>query len=721
MIESLTVLHPWLLAGLGAASLPVLIHLIGRRRAPIIHFAAFDFLSAVNRRLARRERLRQLLLLLLRTLAVVCLVLAVARIVPANQSAAPASQRRLALVLDASASMAFRARGTTLLERGRDIAKEVVSHLSAGDAVSLVIAGRDVRVPFQSPTLSHSAVRAAIDEVGEPAGVADLGAAIERALAQLGEDGEGATLVVITDLSKNSFASLCPTGMDPPPHVRLIDAAERTQMTPLANLAVEQLAGEQSAESPSERRFKAVVRNFGLETAQRVPIELLVDGAVTQRGYLDVPGGGSAEKTFTHTFDGPGVYRALTRLAARAPSGRADGFDPDNAVELVVEVTRGIRVLAVNGDPRTTPYEDELYFVERALEAVPKGDPPLRLHIAGPDELGNSEAQVGEPCLQGLDVVLLANVATLNAEAVACLRRFVVNGGGLLFALGNRVRFERVNEELGDLLPHPLRDVHLAHDPDAGTPALGVGDMDWDHPVLHGLGLEAEESLRASRTASYFNLDVGAGLKARTLLRFHNGAPALVERRDAGAGRVMVLTTSVDLDMSDLALRSAFPALLQRVVRYLARAAQAPRTATARVGGTVEISLPTGCSGVALRAPSGERLTQQGRPGELTRARFEGIEEVGIYEVELLRGSDWQRAPSLDVPVNPSLAESDFSPFPVDKVSQALGGGQRSAGLSVTVGTGANGDPFEAGGFAPYLLAGLCLLFVGESALASRG
>src|SRR4051812_18989012 len=73
-VGELNLLHPWLLTGLAGASLPVLIHLIGRKRAPTVFFAAFDFLMAVNKRLARRERLRQLLLLLLRTAAIAALV-----------------------------------------------------------------------------------------------------------------------------------------------------------------------------------------------------------------------------------------------------------------------------------------------------------------------------------------------------------------------------------------------------------------------------------------------------------------------------------------------------------------------------------------------------------------------------------------------------------------------------------------------------------------------
>ena len=93
-------LNPWLLLGLAGASLPIIIHLIGRRNAPTQMFAAFDFLMAVNRRLAKREKLRQWLLLLMRTLAVVALVMAVARPMPVVDTVHSDVARKLLLVID---------------------------------------------------------------------------------------------------------------------------------------------------------------------------------------------------------------------------------------------------------------------------------------------------------------------------------------------------------------------------------------------------------------------------------------------------------------------------------------------------------------------------------------------------------------------------------------------------------------------------------------------
>ena len=71
-------LHPWLLVGLAAAGIPIVLHLLERREPPTVVFPAVRYLIAATERHQRRLRLQNWLLLLLRTLLIVFLVLAAA-------------------------------------------------------------------------------------------------------------------------------------------------------------------------------------------------------------------------------------------------------------------------------------------------------------------------------------------------------------------------------------------------------------------------------------------------------------------------------------------------------------------------------------------------------------------------------------------------------------------------------------------------------------------
>ena len=703
--------HPWLLLGIVGVALPILIHLIGKKRAPQVSFAAFDFLIAVNQRLARRERLRQFLLLLLRCLALAALALALARPMAAKPAPENPRDRRLALVFDASGSMAYTVAGESLLERAKSRALALVSHLRAGDAVALAIVGKDVVLPLQTPSIDHAAVRAAIVGVAEPQGSADLGSAIDRVLRQLGDNGGGATLAIVGDLAATSFENVVPSSMDPPPTVRLLDAALRDPPRgPLPNASVVALVAERSPRSPTERIIRVTVRNHGDRALTRYPLLLSIDGEITQRAYLDIPARGSGEKRLTQTFSGAGLFRVRVTL-----QGSDEAYTIDDTAEALVSVDAGVRVLAINGDARTTPLADELYFLERALEAVPKGDPSLSLHIVVPEEASASAFS-----LAPFDVVILGNVGRATQELADKLAAFVEGGGGLFIALGDRIRFESFNALFSPLLPHALRDVHQAEDRAADTPAVGIGEIDWEHPIFAAMGPLVETSLRSSRTARYFNLDVGAGVHTRALMRFDSGAPALVEKKN-GRGRVLLLTTSLDVDDTDLPLRSAFPALIQRAVRYLAHAVHAPHTGTVRQGDTYTLILPTGARGARVRSPSGILHTALVVPGE-KRGALGPLNETGLHQTEVLRQNTWDAEPNLDVLVNPSLAESDFAPVSTDVLAKALWGQrQQSAEVAFMENNAGELNPFAATGAASYLLLALALIFIAESLLASRG
>src|SRR4051794_29171728 len=61
---------------IGAASIPIIIHLLNRKRYRVVPWAAMRFLLAAQKRTTRKLRIEQWLLLAVRTLMIVLLILA---------------------------------------------------------------------------------------------------------------------------------------------------------------------------------------------------------------------------------------------------------------------------------------------------------------------------------------------------------------------------------------------------------------------------------------------------------------------------------------------------------------------------------------------------------------------------------------------------------------------------------------------------------------------
>jgi len=110
----MNLINPGFLFALAAAAVPVLIHLLSRRRVPELPFSSLRFLRRSDRRSMRRVSLRRLLLLALRTVAIALVVLAFAR---------PVVEGRLAALIPAGTPRTVRqrkpVRGAQRLQPGR--------------------------------------------------------------------------------------------------------------------------------------------------------------------------------------------------------------------------------------------------------------------------------------------------------------------------------------------------------------------------------------------------------------------------------------------------------------------------------------------------------------------------------------------------------------------------------------------------------------------------
>jgi hypothetical protein len=331
--------------------------------------------------------------------------------------------------------------------------------------------------------------------------------------------------------------------------------------------------------------------------------------------------------------DGQGSAVFVVRMTSETPE----------AVRVVLEPTGGsraddvrwaawvperrVRVLAVNGDPRAVAYNDELFYLRRALEAGAASGQRVRVDVVAADALASTE-------LDAVDVIVLANVAELPALQVERLVRFVSRGGGLLLTAGSQVDAERWNQSLGALLPKPVRDIKVLanpESPDAALLATRLAEVDALHPVFRVFDLPGGESVQSVLAFQYLLLVPEVESEARTIASFGDGAPALVER-SLGQGRVMLWTTSIDMDWTDLPIRTAYLPLVRRVVDYLARRA-GDAGVQALVGDAVRLD---------VSAIGAERFQVTAPDGATTQLRVEDDAlrytpaQAGVYRVAAL-------------------------------------------------------------------------------------
>src|SRR4051812_1325217 len=155
-------LAPAFFAGLAAIAVPVLIHLINRERKVVVEFPSLMFLERIPYRSVRRQKIRHLLLLILRCIAVALLVAAFARPFFERRHTAigSAGAKEVVVLLDRSASMGYGDRWA----KAQAAARKVVNGLGASDHATLVLFANDASVasdPMATPDRVAAAISAA--------------------------------------------------------------------------------------------------------------------------------------------------------------------------------------------------------------------------------------------------------------------------------------------------------------------------------------------------------------------------------------------------------------------------------------------------------------------------------------------------------------------------------------------------------------------------------
>jgi hypothetical protein len=694
---------PALLLGLLAAAAPWLLHRIGKRRARPLPFAAMELLLRAEREVSARRRLRDVLLLLLRTLVAMALPLAFARPFAEVRSDLPAATTRTqssVVVLDDSASMRRQARsgGDTVFAEARARARSLVEHLSPDSDVALVLASEGTPTPVAEPSSDRGRVLSAIDAATASARRADFGGALRRAAQILTAAARTDRVVyVVTDLQATGWEGVAPGGHAADgeraagPTIVLVDVAG-----PWNNRAVISLTAEPAPEAGAQGvAVVAEIANFSDEPARKLGLTLRLDGADVARGQVEVPAHGRARKRFLHALAGG----AAAHDAAHDAEVEIDHdlFTLDDRRRARVETARGLRVLVVSGDPRTVRTEDETFFLESALRS---GGAGFSVSTALPDE-------VTAATLAGYSAVFVANVAKPSEDLARALVQYVQAGGGLFLSVGDKVDADAWNARAAAILPQPLGLKRTASAAPGGAPegetvdlrpAERLAPLDRRHPLLTGFPAKGD-GLASARFFQFMLLAPVPDAAGRSVvLRYENGAPALVAS-DVGRGRVLLLTTTVDREWTDLPIRPGFLPLVQESARYLAGAPGSESISALTVGQRRDIAVGPDDRRVEVTKPGGQArwLTPEGRTSDGHARRtvtFTETDEPGLYHVRASRtdGTVAER-PEETFVVNLDDGESDPAMLPEDRrpdrgAAQAEGAGTPMRRLELWHGLG---------------------------------
>ncbi len=552
-----TFLNGALLAALAAVAAPLLIHLLSRRRLPEVPIASTWLLREARRENIRHLRLHDYIVLLLRTLIVALVVLAAAR--PAMKLAGvfgAAGGGAVVVVLDATVSMTALAPdgSSTVFDRARRRAEEIVRQSGADDAVLLIVA-RGSSIAPREIVRGRAAVLAALQRATAAQTTGALGAAIGDAVrSAAAQQHANREVYVVSDFQQAALADVARDTRgagDADVRVVLVPACD----APRGNIAVERV--QTSGGNPP--RIEATVANHTPDEVT-IPVDASEPGhrprrvstriAARARGVAVFAGGASAAPA--------GVESAPAVDATQAGEVRLppDALNADN-VRYFVPGGRGtVRTLLVGRDTPAPPAGGlgATDFPRLALSTSTGSGPSFAVQTGSPAALGDLDPS-------RVDVVVLANPPRLSAQALQNLRSYRAGGGSVFVSLGPQSDPASLNAELLPALSSTAIRAAAEIERTNGS-YLSLLPTNPGHPVFAGFRLGAGAALTGARFTHCIGLNAGAG--ARILARFSDGTPALVE-----SDGVLVFGSSLDLSWGDFATSGSFLPFLQQATAYL--------------------------------------------------------------------------------------------------------------------------------------------------------
>ncbi len=193
-------LHPWALAGLAAAAIPLLLHLLARREPPTVVFPAVRYLIATTQEHLRRLKLQNLLLLLVRTALIVALVLAAAGPTVERSGLPSHAASALVLIVDNSPSSGAVVAGPSRLARLQEAGRSVLSRATSDDALWLMTADG---VPRRG---DPAALGRQLDALTVSPYRLDLGTALRLAGEVLAAESRPGEVVLLSDLQASAVS-----------------------------------------------------------------------------------------------------------------------------------------------------------------------------------------------------------------------------------------------------------------------------------------------------------------------------------------------------------------------------------------------------------------------------------------------------------------------------------------------------------------------------------
>ena len=627
-----------LLGGAAAFTIPLIIHILNKRKFKVVHWGAMHLLAPIVKKNNKRIQLEQLLLLLMRIAIPILLALCLARPVLTGMKAFQEDEKlSTVFLLDDSFSMQDGTAAQSNFVRAKGELAKTMKDMRKGSDASVVFMGGKTGLLNDDPSTALDNVTRKLTDADSNGDPANVSSALQQGVAELERMAHaGRELVIVSDFQaadwkdsealtrRSAMEKVFEMGVKPSVTLFRIEGGQRENAC-IESIDVSALilgAGQPVT-------IRATLRNYGQTTYPDLMVFFKVDGEEKRTSQVTLGPGQEAQVLFSTVFEEPGDHHIEISMDA-------DALKADNRYVASFSVWDEVPVLLVDGDPGTD-LEAETGFLQIALQPFKSARATLNDLITSKviqsQQLNNNE-------LQGRRVVVLANVEKLQSHQIKDLEEYVAQGGNVIVFPGDRIDVKWYNglffkDGKGLLARQYTGFAGRGYQQGAaGVESARIVSEIYEHPAFTFFNEARNGRLSDPEFNTWLRmgfLGEGSENSGVRLARFDNGDLYAIEKT-FGEGRVIQCAAPADTDWGNLPTQPIYLPMMQRMVTYLASSSDPSRNIVA--GSKLVAFVPAEMEGkdVVIKDPSGvDKILKVRKEGSRGVVEFDATAEPGIY------------------------------------------------------------------------------------------
>ena len=516
-------LHSGFLFALSALAIPVIIHLFNFRRYKTVYFSNVTFLKELKEETASQSKLKHLLVLACRLLALAFLVFAFAQpYIPNKKNQVQSGKKFISIYVDNSFSMNAMSQGKSLFDKAKQAAKEIAHNYSADDQFQLL--SNDFQGKHQR-LVGKEEFNNMVDELEISPAVRNLSEITRRQKDALSrENGKNQVAYLLSDYQKNmgdmSVDSLVTYNLIP----LAADAQQNVYIDSCWFNGPVQLIGQ-----PSQLIVK--ISNAGEKKNENNRLVLKLNGQTKVMSDFNVD---------ANSF----LYDTLSFVPTLAGSNKAELVIQDYPITyddnyyLSFNVIEKIKVIAID-EGRANVFLDALFK-----------DQPEFSYAA------TTQSAFDAAALTGTQLVILDNLKTIPTGLASALTQYIANGGAVTLFPGNKCETEAYNRFLNNLQANSITGFSEQLQDMAG--------INLQQNIFKDVFEKVPQNMNLPQAKKYYTFSHSTASNEEAILNLKDGS-SFLSRYPYQQGSLYVCASPLDKDFSELPVHAIFVPMLYKM------------------------------------------------------------------------------------------------------------------------------------------------------------